>query len=299
MGWYAQDRDREETMKKRKHRCRLWFMCLLCLLGGVFARFSFDSEQTALHTEAGLCVHFIDVGQADCTLVQLPNGENMLIDAGNNENGEEVVSYLKRQKVSRIDYLIGTHPHADHIGGLDNVISAFDIGAFYMPKVQTNTKTFREVLEAAQKKGLKIKSAKAGLTLAQTEKFQIEMLAPNSDSYEDLNNYSAVIRLTCGERAFLITGDAEQLAEEEIGSELRSDVLKVGHHGSKTSTSEEFLRRVSPQYAYISCGEDNSYGHPHTETLEKLERAEVTVYRADKDGTVIFCTDGKNLEVEK
>lgn len=285
-------------MKKRKKSCRLWLLIAFCLLSGIGVKFSPISNHIGNETEAKLRVSFIDVGQADCTLIQLPNGENMLIDAGNNENGAEVVKYLKNEGIGRIAYLIGTHPHADHIGGLDDVISAFDIGAFYMPKVQTNTKTFQEVLEAAKRKGLKVKTAKAGMSVAKNEEFGIDILAPNGESYEYLNNYSAVIRLVYGETSFLFTGDAERLSEEEIGAEVSADVLKVGHHGSKTSTSEAFLQRVSPRYAYISCGEGNSYGHPHRETLRKLQEAGVTVYRADRDGTVVFRSDGKHLEVE-
>ena len=223
----------------------------------------------------------------------------MLIDAGNNENGTEVVDYVREQGIDKIDYLVGTHPHADHIGGLDDVILGLDIGKIYMPKVQSNTKTFREVLEAAQKKNMKIKTARAGVEILNKENLTINIVAPNSDEYEELNDYSAVIRLVYGENAFLFTGDAEEVSEKEIVGEVHADVLKVGHHGSSSSTSDAFLQKVSPTYAYIPCGEGNSYGHPHRETVQKLQAADVTIYRADKDGTVIFDSDGVRLEVQR
>ncbi len=287
-------------MKGKKRHYSLWVVIVLCFLSGVVVRFYNGMDDVPLGGfEAKLKVHFINVGQADSTLIQLPDGKCMLIDAGNNDNGEEIVAYIKQQGIDMIDYLIGTHPHADHIGGLDDVISAFDIGTFYMPKVQSNTKTFRDVLEAAQKKGLKIKTAKAGVKILNQDSLNIDILAPNQENYEDLNNYSAVVRLQFENNVFLFMGDAEQLSESEITQEVHADVLKVGHHGSKTSTSDSFLQRVSPKYAYISCGKDNSYGHPHKETLQKLKRAGVMVYRSDLDGTVIFNSDGDSMEVEK
>ena len=244
---------------KRKRTKRSFFLLVIavCFAYVICTKLGLPPSVTISSSDR-LQVHFIDVGQADCTLIQLPNGENMLIDAGNNENGSQVVDYVKRQRIGKIDYLVGTHPHADHIGGLDDVILQLDIGEIYMPKVQTNTKTFRDVLEAVQQKGLKIKTAKAGVEILNRDNLSIEILAPNADSYENLNNYSAVIRLVYGDNAFLFTGDAEALSESEITREVEAEVLKVGHHGSISSASEEFLDRVSPQYAYIPCGKDNN-----------------------------------------
>lgn len=286
-------------MKRRKKSRVLLLVIAVCLLYSVCTRLHFLSDVVSNYETANLRVHFIDVGQADCTLIQLPGGETMLIDAGNNENGTEVVDYVREQGIDKIDYLVGTHPHADHIGGLDDVILGLDIGKIYMPKVQSNTKTFREVLEAAQKKNMKIKTARAGVEILNKENLTINIVAPNSDEYEELNDYSAVIRLVYGENAFLFTGDAEEVSEKEIVGEVHADVLKVGHHGSSSSTSDAFLQKVSPTYAYIPCGEGNSYGHPHRETVQKLQTADVTIYRADKDGTVIFDSDGVRLEVQR
>ncbi len=247
-----------------------------------------------------LKVHFIDVGQADCILAQLPGGENMLVDAGNNDDGDRVVSYLRSAGVDKIDFLVGTHPHEDHIGGLDMVINNFDIGKVYMPKVNHTTKTYRDVLSAVKAKGLKITTAGAGVEMFNNAGVDAIMLAPVNSGYEELNDYSAVIKLSYKNVKFLLTGDAEEISEKEIlnaGYDVKADVLKVGHHGSRSSTSPAFLKAVSPQYAVISVGNDNDYGHPHRETLQKLKKANVKVFRTDQDGTMVFSTDGKKINL--
>ncbi len=248
-----------------------------------------------------LSVHYIDVGQADSCLVCLPGGKTMLIDAGNNSDGDNVVGYLQSQGVKHIDFLIGTHPHSDHIGGLDDVIKFFDIGKFYMPRVVHTTQTFEDVLDAADAKGLTINTAKDGVRIYSDGETAIDITAPCKDTYESLNNYSAVILLKYKDASFVFTGDAETESENEITADIKADVLKVGHHGSSTSSSERFLNRVKPSFAVISCGTDNSYGHPHRETLDKLQRMGVTLYRTDINGTVICRTDGEKYywECEK
>lgn len=256
-----------------------------------------DNNSNFVYSENALRVHFIDVGQADCTLVELPQGKTMLIDAGNNDDGDDVVSYLKMCGIEKVDVLVGTHPHEDHIGGLDDVINSFEIGEIYMPKVQSNTKTFRDVLEAVKQNNLTVKTAKTGVNIITDDGLNIKFVAPVSDWYEELNNYSAVIHLKYKNKAFLFTGDAEKLSENEITDDISADVLKVGHHGSRTSTGEEFFYRVNPEYVYIPCGAGNDYGHPHKETMKLLNSSDVEVCRADTDGTVIFETDGENLRV--
>lgn len=247
-----------------------------------------------------LAVHFIEVGQGDSFLVQLPNNQNMLVDAGLNEAGPTVVSYLQKQGIKRIDYLVATHPHADHIGGMDDVIRAFEIGKIYMPRVTTTTESFESVLRSIQAKGLKITPAKAGLTILDQDNLKINFLAPCGSGYEDLNNWSAVLKIQYGNTSFLLTGDAQFESEREMlssGADLKADVLKVGHHGSHSSTSQAFLNAVSPKYAVISVGAGNDYGHPHQETLAKLESAGVKIYRTERDGTVVFVSDGQTLTV--
>ncbi|MGB9804515.1 ComEC/Rec2 family competence protein [Desulfofundulus sp.] len=249
-----------------------------------------------------LKVHFLDVGQADSILVQFPDGRNMLVDAGKNDDGPRVVSYLKRQGIEKIDYLVGTHPHEDHIGGMDKVIRTFEIGRVYMPRATTTTRSFKDVLLAVKNKGLKINTARAGVTILDQGNLRAYFVAPCSSDYEDLNDWSAVTRIEYGATAFLLTGDAGARSEAEMlasGANLRADVLKVGHHGSHRSTTTAFLKAVAPEYAVISVGKDNDYGHPHRETLVRLAEAGVKVYRTDRDGTIVFTSDGKNITVEK
>jgi competence protein ComEC len=247
-----------------------------------------------------LTVSILDVGQADCIVIQ--QGDNaMIIDAGNNADSTFVVNQLRNMGIDRLDVVIGTHPHEDHIGGLDAVINNFDIGTIYMPKVSNNTKTFEDVLTAIQNKGLSVTTPVPGTTFTLGDEVQCLILAPNSASYDDLNNYSIVLKLIYNGKSFLFTGDAEVDSEEEIlakGYDLKSDVLKVGHHGSTSSTSDEFLQAVSPEYAVICVGVDNTYGHPHQETLDKLNALGVTIYRADlSGGTIKFVVDGDQLLV--
>lgn len=245
---------------------------------------------------------FLDVGQADCELFYLPDGKVMLIDAGNRGDGEKLVAYLKDENLTKIDYLIATHPHADHIGGMSDVIDAFDIGQIFAPKLAASdiptSKTYEDFLTSVQNKGLKITTAKHGTTLFEGEDYKAECFSPVNESYDSLNNYSVTVKLTYGVHSFLLTGDAEQESEKQMlekGYDADCDVLKVGHHGSSTSSSAEFLKAASPKYAVISCGADNSYGHPHAETILALENLSglEKYFRTDLDNTVIFKADGK------
>ncbi len=246
-----------------------------------------------------LIIHFLDVGQADSILLELPNNEIMLIDAGNNSDGRKVVSYLRDKGIDTIDYLIGTHPHADHIGGLDDVIDNFEIGMIYLPQVIHTSKTFEDVLLAVQRKGKKITPARAGVSILNESELKIYFLSPIRNDYDDLNHYSAVIKVDFLNKSFLFTGDAEIPNEEEMiekyGSSLKSHVLKVGHHGSNTSTSEEFIEKVVPDYAVISVGKDNSYGHPSALVIQRLQNHGVKIYRTDLQGTIIARSDGQQI----
>lgn len=243
-----------------------------------------------------LIVHYIDVGQADSILVQV-NGKNLLIDSGSIDSKDKLVSYLRKQGVHKLDYVVATHPHEDHIGGMSTIIKKFTIGEFYAPKKLSNTNVFENMITALKDK--KIKTAKAGVKINLGANTNCEMLAPNSSEYDDINNYSAVIKLTYKNNKFLFMGDAQKLSEDEIintNADISSDVLKVGHHGSSTSSSKELLDKVAPKIAIISCGRGNQFGHPNKGTISELKNRKSIIYRTDIDGTIILISDGNTAK---
>lgn len=242
-----------------------------------------------------LTVHFMDVGQGDAILIAC-GGEYMLIDAGDNSKGTAVQNYLTKQGVKTLKYVVGTHPDADHIGGMDVVLYKFDCETVMMPDVASDTASYRDVLDTMKEKGYRSTLPKVGNTYTLGDARFV--IAGPGKAYEDTNNHSIVIRMTHGENSFLLTGDMEEDAEADILQgrvSLQADVLKVGHHGSRSSSSEAFLEAVSPTYAVISCGEDNSYGHPHAQTLNALRRMGVQVFRTDEQGTVTASSDGSKI----
>lgn len=247
-----------------------------------------------------LVVHYLDVGQGDSEILQC-NNQTMLIDAGTNDSTKTLIQDIKDLGITRFDIVVATHPHEDHIGGMDAVIKQFDIGTVYMPDVITNTVTFSDLLKALQNKNLKPVHPQPG-TVFNLGNAQCTVLAPNSATYTDLNNYSIVIRVVFGSNSFLFTGDAQTQSETEMLAKnynLKADVLKVGHHGSDTATSPAFLAAVNPKYAVIEVGAGNDYGHPHAVTLQKLAAAGVTVYRTDLNGIITITSDGSNLSINK
>ena len=259
-----------------------------------------DSAHIAAQ-DGNLCIKYIDVGQGDSELIRLPDGETILIDAGEKKNADAVVSTLNDMSVTKIDYLIATHPHADHIGGMSEIVEDFEIGKVYMPRADHDSQIYLALLEAIDRKGLKITEAKAGTSFISGDNIDADFLAPSSEVYSSLNDYSAVVKLKYKNNSFLFTGDAETLSESEMlgkGYDLSADVLKVGHHGSKTSTSAEFLNKVNPKYAIISCGVNNKYSHPSEETLEKLSAKNINVFRTDLMGTITLYSDGDNISFE-
>ncbi len=272
----------------------------------------------AAQPEDLLMVHFIDVGQADCILAELPGDGTMMIDAGNRDDGGLIIDYIRRLGVNRIDILVGTHPHEDHIGGMAEIVDEMDIGDVYMPKVSHITYTFSNLLKALDKKGLKIKAAEAGVVIvppglrgpeptadtgSDTRKdIRIEMLSPPKGAgYEDINDWSAAIRLEYGSVSFLCMGDAGFGPEKDMmagNSQLISDVLKVAHHGSRYSTSADFLDKVMPDFSVIFVETGNEYGFPASETISKLSDRGVRILRTDEHGSIIFTTDGTNISVK-
>ena len=233
--------------------------------------------------ENNLHVYYIDVGQADSILIVNKN-QSALIDAGNNDDGQEVVNFIKYKGITKLDYVIGTHPHEDHIGGLDDVINNIDADKIYLPRIQTNTKTYEDVLQAIQNKNQKISSFNKGnkFTIGDAN---LEVMTESILDKNNLNLSSNIIRMEFNGTSFLFTGDAETENEKTI-TWPQTDILKVGHHGSTTSTSQNFLNQIKPKHAIISVGKDNDYGHPKEKILERLENAEVEIFRTDECGTI-------------
>lgn len=256
-----------------------------------------EKNTPKVEVNGNLEVHFIDVGQADSILITA-NNKGALIDAGNSADGKLIIDYINNLGIEKLDFVIATHPHEDHIGGMDDVLNAFKADKFYMPDVLTTTKTFENMLDALENQNLKYTTPKIGSTF-NFEGANIEVLYVGKDA-KDLNNTSIVVKMTYGEKSFLFTGDAEDVVEKQIlNKDLKSDVLKVGHHGSEFSTTDEFLEKVNPEIAVISVGTGNKYKHPNKTIIDKLNKNNIDIYRTDKDKTIIIKTDGKTLEVLK
>lgn len=250
-----------------------------------------------------LSVHYIDVGQGDSIYIA-SGDEGMLIDCGESGDTDRVISYLDNMGVSKINYVVGTHPHSDHMGGMSKIVEHFEIGEMIIPHIDDSdtptTKYFERFLNACAEKNLSLTEAELGrkITLGDAE---LKIISPNSPDYSNINNYSIGLIMHHGENSFIFTGDAEKLAEEEmIEKNLLEDidVYKVGHHGSDTSSSMDFLSVIKPDYAVISCGEGNSYGHPNDITIENLSKFTDKIYRTDLMGTIVFTSDGKSLDVK-
>ena len=243
-------------------------------------------------------VHFIDVGQADSALIEC-DGETMMIDGGNVADSNVVAAYLKKEDVTELNYVVCSHAHEDHVGGLSGALSVTKADNIYAPKTEANTKAYKNFKKKAEEQNVEIKHPNVGDEI-QLGSSTVEFLGPVDENGKDLNSTSIVLKITYGNTSFLFTGDAESDEEEEIlnsGADLKSTVLKVGHHGSRTSTSYPFLREVMPQYAVISVEKGNSYGHPNEETLSKLSDAGVEVYRTDESGDIVMTSDGNSINI--
>ena len=256
-------------------------------------------EEPTLNTSVeDLEVHFIDIGQGDSILIRCKD-QAMMIDFGDNNKGTQVQKYLMDQGIKELKYALGTHPDADHIGGMDVILYKFDVDHVWMPQLESDTVTYRDVVDVCQEEGYEIEQPEwqKEYTLSDAT-IEIEGPVFIADSYADKNEASIIVKVTYGENSFLFCGDAPVSEEAEMlenDVDLSADVLKLGHHGSDTSTSEAFLQAVSPEYGVISCGEGNSYGHPHASTIEKLKNAGTQIYRTDLQGTVVAYSDGTNI----
>lgn len=241
-----------------------------------------------------IIVHYLDVGQADCIFIELPNNETMLIDAGESKNKKFILNYIKELGYTDIDYVIATHPHADHIGSMNAILNEFEINNIFMPNKIHDTKMFQTMFNTIKDKDIPLEFVRTGYKILEQYNLIVEVLTPIQETYSNLNNYSVIIKIDFGESEFLFTGDAEILVEEELinnNIDIDSDILKVGHHGSNTSSSKTFITEVSPDIAVISCGINNKYNHPNIETLETLIEQKIDFYRTDELGTIIIEAD--------
>lgn len=300
--------------------CKRVLLLLLAILAAISfwgcefisqtARESHPASQAPVSQAAGITfgngkleVAFLDVGQGDSILLKTPGDKVMLIDAGESTARQAVKEALDSSGIERIDVLIATHPDSDHIGSMRMVVENYEIGEIYMPKVNHTTKTYQNLLQAISDKGMKIKAARAGKSIAIDDALQVEILGPVSEEYSNTNNYSVICRVTYGDTRFLFLGDAEHEAQDEAMAaapeSFRADVLKLAHHGSSNGISAELLEAVQPRYGVISCGADNSYGHPHRETLDLLAKYRIETFRTDKLGTIVAASDGETITFNK
>lgn len=245
-----------------------------------------------------LSVVYVDVGQGDCQIAMC-DGQTMLIDGGTADKGRTVVAVLGKLGISYLDYVVCTHAHADHCGGLAGVLSVYDAGTVLAPVSEEDSDAYLDFKTGVKARGLEITNPKPGDSFKLGES-EVEILGPVAEDENELNNTSIVLKITHDDTSFLFTGDAEYEEEKDIMStkaDLSADVLKVGHHGSSSSSSYSFLREVMPTYAIIGAGKDNSYGHPHTETMSRLRDVGAHVFRTDMQGDITVVSDGKNITV--
>ena len=279
----------------------LCFVLLFSLIGCDFSQNSTQDNETTqdMSKQKGvLKVNYIDVGQADSILIQSPNGYNMLIDAGETKDNA-VIGYLNNCGIKKLNVIVATHPHEDHISEMASVIDKFDVGEFYMPKKEHTTKTFERMIDSLSKKNVTVKEAKAGSSINFDNNVKCEIVAPCGNNYKDLNNWSAVVKISYGNNKFIFMGDAEEVSEKEIinsGVDINADVLKVGHHGSHSSSSSVFLDKVAPKYAVISAAKQNDYGHPHKETIQALNDRGIKIFGTYDYGNIVAVSDGQNIE---
>ena len=291
-------------MKKKKNSKFIRHLIIVLLVLGYY--YIKDNEESyskkkepqieqIQEVSSDLSIHYIDVGQADSILIK--NKEySMLIDAGNNEDGPLLVNYLEELNINKIDYVVGTHPHEDHIGGLDDIINNLEVKEVLLPEAMTTTKTFEDVLDAIENKELEITVPTIGekFTLGETS---FEVIYTGTGE-KDLNEASIILKMEFGNHSYLFTGDTTEEVEKTIlDKNIDIDVLKVAHHGSRYSSCTEFLNLATPKYAIISAGEKNSYGHPEIETINRLKEHTENIYITKDLGTIVLTSDGSNIKI--
>lgn len=294
----------EKLREKKKVLCAVLIVLAVCLLGlAIFLSLPSDrSTEKGTSAASGvegiyktLEVHFLDVGQGDAALL-ICGDESMLIDAGSNESVDYLKRYLDGHGVTKLKYVVGSHYDSDHVGGIDEVLNAYEVETLIVPDQERDTKSYRDVMKSFDKAG-EVVVAKVGDTYTFGDA-TITVFAPARNDYEESNDFSIVLRIDHGSDSFLFTGDAQEESEKEMlaaGMDVHVDVLKVSHHGSKKSSIRQFLEAANPRFAVISCAKNNDYGHPHAPVLRTLRRLGAQLYRTDDQGTVVCYSDGSNI----
>lgn len=247
-----------------------------------------------------LTAAFVDVGQGDSEIVRTPNGKYILIDTGSSEDRDKIMDFISYQDIKSFSAVILTHPHEDHIGNMPEILKKKDVDVIYMPRVSSNISAFYNTVLEAKKRRIPVKEALAGKNFS-IDGVQFSFVAPTGSKYSDLNNYSAALRVTWSKSSMLFMGDAEKLSENAIlksGAEIKSDIIKVGHHGSSSSSSYKFIKTVSPEAAIISCGVNNDYHHPHKKTLTTFKKLNIRVLRTDLNGTIIVSAGNSGYKIQ-
>ena len=283
-------------IKKRhfKHLIIFTLLLLLCFFSSLLTK-KFNSFKVNPNL---MYVHYINVDQGDAILIQV-NNKNLLIDSGPKSHKKQLVKFLNDLNISKLDYVIATHPHEDHIGNMNTVLNSYKVQSFYAPKVYSYTKSFEQMIDSLKSNNLKINPIKRGCnTINLGFQTNVEVFSPINDTYDNENNYSPVIKIYFGNNSFLFTGDAEKEIEDKLillNDDLKADILKVSHHGSSSSTSDSFLNRVSPKYAVISVGKNNIYDHPNDTIISKLNTYNIDILRTDIQNNITLISDGTNI----
>lgn len=278
---------------------------IICIIAAVVIEQADEapSPNKKVQTDGDIRVHIIDVGQGDAIWIDTGK-ENIVIDSGNKGQGKTVINYLEQHDVKALDAVISTHPDADHVGGLADVINHFPVKTVYAPRVTHTTQAYKEFLQAVKKQKLSIKVAKQGVDIPSVaEGVTMTFIGPTKDySKADLNDWSAVLELTHGQKKFLLTGDAETPAEKDMiaaGVLEPIDVLKVSHHGASEASNTDYLAALQPEYAVISVGKGNRYNHPTADALKRLKATGANILRTDQHGSIVFTSDGQTISVEE
>ncbi|KHD15646.1 ComEC/Rec2 family competence protein [Clostridium butyricum] len=283
-------------IKKRhfKHLIIFTLLLLLCFFSSLLTK-KLNSYKVNPNL---MYVHYINVDQGDAILIQV-NNKNLLIDSGPKNHKKQLVKFLTDLNISKLDYVIATHPHEDHIGNMNTVLNSYKVQSFYAPKVYSYTKSFEQMIDSLKSNNLKINPIKRGCnTINLGFQTNVEVFSPINDTYDNENNYSPVIKISFGNNSFLFTGDAEKEIEDKLillNDDLKADILKVSHHGSSSSTSDAFLNRVSPKYAVISVGKNNIYDHPNDTIISKLNTYKINILRTDIQNNITLISDGTNI----